>query len=246
MALFDEIKSMEVLLALEPEELAPAVLRAAIEAKQNGITHLQSVSYYIFERPGDHQVRFPAQQRKEADRAIGEAWSWLVRNGLLIPDTGMNAAGGWMIVTPRGEKIASDMDAFRGFQQAKTFPKSLLHPAIADKVWKALARGELEDAVFAAFKAVEIAVRDAAKMGPSDVGVKLMRKAFDPENGPLTDKHKPESEREALAHLFVGAIGSYKNPHSHRTVTITDVRDAQEMVMLASRLLGIVDARRGP
>jgi hypothetical protein len=71
-----------------------------------------------------------------------------------------------------------------------------------------------------------------------------MRKAFDPENGPLTDKEQPEAEREALAHLFVGAIGSYKNPHSHRTVTITEVRDAQEMVMLASHLLGIVDARR--
>jgi uncharacterized protein (TIGR02391 family) len=244
MALFDEIQNLEVLLALEPEELAPAVLRAAIEAKQNGITHLQSISYYIFERPGAHQARFPADRRREADRAIGEAWSWLVRNGLLIPDTGMNAAGGWMIVTPRGEQIATDQDALRRFQQAQTFPKSLIHPLIANKVWKALVRGELEDAVFAAFKAVEIAVRDAAEFGPGDIGVKLMRKAFDPESGPLTDKEQPEAEREALAHLFVGAIGSYKNPHSHRTVTITEVRDAQEMVILASHLLGIVDARR--
>jgi hypothetical protein len=44
---------------------------------------------------------------------------------------------------------------FSQFRAASAFPKSLLHPAIADKVWLDLARNELDDAVFAAFKAVE-------------------------------------------------------------------------------------------
>jgi len=71
-------------------------------------------------------------------------------------------------------------------------------------------------------KEVEIAVRDAAGLQPADIGVQLVRKAFDKKTGPLTDPNAEEAEREALAHLFAGAIGSYKNPHSHRHVPLND------------------------
>lgn len=71
-----------------------------------------------------------------------------------------------------------------------------------------------------------------------------MRRAFHPDKGPLAKHLDPVAERQALAALFAGAIGSYKNPHSHRTVSISEPVEAQEMVMLASHLLRIVDSRR--
>ena len=119
-------------------------------------------------------------------------------------------------------------------------PSLLFHPLIIKRAYPALRREEYDTAVFRAFKAVEVRVRELSGSPPDLVGTALMRKAFDIESGPLTDAHAPKAEREGLAHLFAGTIGCYKNPHSHRDVELT-YKEAFEMVLVASHLLRVLD-----
>ena len=239
------IPDINVLLALAPEELAPAVLEVAKSQLQNGMFNAESVSLVTAGR-GMAAYQTSPYQGHDTDVAlvVSEALNWLRVQGLIVPAPGVNGAHGWLVLSRRGNQIQTQQD-FKHFSEAAIFPKRLLHHSIADKVWLDLMRGDLADAVFSAFRAVEEAVRQAGGYGDNVIGVDLMRKAFDPKSGSLTDPSQEEGERQALAHLFAGAIGSYKNPHSHRTVSITDPKDAQEMVMLASHLLRIVETRAG-
>ena len=84
-----------------------------------------------------------------------------------------------------------------------------LHARIEETAKAAFLRGEYGPAVFAAFKEVEVAVREASAASVTDLGVDLMNAAFKPHVGPLTDRGLPEPEQLALRALFAGATGTF-------------------------------------
>jgi len=228
-SLNDLVTQPAVLLALEPEELAAFVLKDLIDSENAG-NSLNRHNYCL---------RFQSQP-EDVQKAIVEAWVWLEREGCIAPRPGL-IVGNAMFVTRRGKRLAESQDT-SAYKRAELLPKQFLHPVIAQKVWSAFIRGDYDTAVFQAFKQVEVGVRQAGSFGADDIGVQLMRKAFHPDNGPLRDQTALLAERQALSDLFAGAIGSYKNPHSHRNIAVNDPDEAAEMIILASHLLKIVES----
>ena len=94
-------------------------------------------------------------------------------------------------------------------------------------------------------KEVEVAVRNAAGLPNSSIGIDLMRKAFNRKNGKLADPEALEPEKKSMEHIFAGAIGLYKNPSSHRHMDVSDPHRASEILILASHLLRIVEDAEG-
>jgi uncharacterized protein (TIGR02391 family) len=202
-----------------------------------------SVSRVLERWVGDRDPgEYPAKDRVWIEEAIREAWAWIEGEGLLYL-----AANGHTkddrLLSRRARKLASEPSVRKAFS-TRFVPKDSLHPSIREDVWSLYHRGKFETAVFEAMKAVEVAVRDAAGLTAAHIGIRLMRKAFDIEVGYLTDKTAEQAERRARSDLFAGAIGSYKNPHSHRNVSLDDPGEAAEIIMLANHLLRIVDSRR--
>ncbi|MGA7385736.1 MAG: TIGR02391 family protein, partial [Methylocella sp.] len=192
----------------------------------------------------DSGPSYPPGTKRPITLVFAEALSWLTTQGLIVNDPDQPAF--WYRLTRRAADLRTRADV-EAFRKRRILPDDLVPALFARKVVPLFRRGDYDVAVHQAFKEVEVTVRKAANAKgagypDSDVGTTLMRNAFHPQIGPLTDMTIVPAEREAVMHLFSGAIGHAKNPPSHRDVAIT-AQEAARLIIFASHLLDIVEQR---
>ena len=229
--IYSIIPNPEELLKLDSEDVAAVILESL-----NSIEHLQlNRNDFAMQRTVQE---YPPAYYERLLKALMTGWGYLEREGLIAE---MPSKAGWYFITDKGKTIRSreDLNAYRA---SRTLPKYLLHPVIAKKVEVAFQNAEYDTAVFQALREVEVAVRNASGFSPTDIGAALMRKAFDPKTGPMRDETSIDMEKLAISEMFAGLIGAYKTPRSHRHVVL-DAAEAAEIIIFASHLLKIVDAR---
>lgn len=140
-----------------------------------------------------------------------------------------------------GKAEAIRPGVFRHYRIAPLFDSvSLLHPLVVQRCEGHFRNQNFDDAIFNAMKLVEDEVRTRVHAESTDLGVNLISRAMNRDK-PLIVFSKVTAEQDAAQALFRGAIGSFKNPHSHRFIGVSDPFKAFECLALASLLLRMLD-----
>lgn len=173
----------------------------------------------------------------DALACLSEAMNWLITQGLVAREApGKTSSPQSMFVTRAGKRVLTE--GIAGVTAAQRLNVDL-HERLA-RVRTQFLIGEYELAAFAAMREVEIRVRELAQADSSLLGVKLMRDSF-ARSGALANPGLDPGEQVGMMELFAGAIGTFKNPPSHRQVDYDDPTEASEVVMLADLLMRILD-----
>ncbi len=119
-------------------------------------------------------------------------------------------------------------------------PQVVLHPDMYARCWNLYTQSDYDNAVLNATKAIEVAVRKKAQLADDVVGVDVMTQAFKP-NNPLLQYSTVKAEQEGMMALLRGMIQVYKNPQSHRFVSMQDASECLGILLMCSSLLSLID-----
>lgn len=173
--------------------------------------------------------------------AISEALDWLYVNGLIVGHSDSHQREqGFFTISRKGLAIVKEVEPLRLLRTERLLSLPL-HPRIETKARIQFAIGAYGSAVFEAFRELEIRVRATGGYPAKTIGDDLMRLAFSPNGGPLSDPSLVFGEQRAVMELYAGAIGAFKNPLSHRVVDYDDPTIAAEQILFADLLHRMLD-----
>jgi uncharacterized protein (TIGR02391 family) len=223
---------LDDLLTLPAEQIAPILLEYLQQ-------HGDRIHRYNLMLQGSEFGQYAGRKYDEAARVVQEAWSILHVEGLIAPSVGDTSNHQWFIT--RKGKLITSRGEYESYRRGYLLAENSLGPELEQKIRPLFLGGDYDTAVFKAFRELEVRVRDAGGFSEEVLGVPLMRTAFDVKSGPLTDQSRIEGERVATQHLFAGAIGIFKNPSSHRSVSFSP-KEAAAIIRFADYLLSWVDS----
>jgi len=174
--------------------------------------------------------------REPTLRCWSEALNWLVSKNLVARGKPGQSNSASIFISRLGKKILeAGLETIRAAERLDV----ALHDRL-EHVKSQFLLGEYEIAAFAAMREVEIRVRQLSGAESSLLGVRLMRNSFG-DRGKLADSDLDPGERVGIMELFAGAIGTFKNPSSHRQVDYADPTEASEVVLLGDLLMRLLD-----
>jgi uncharacterized protein (TIGR02391 family) len=224
---FASVVPPDSLAAMPLDDVAQVILRGLAGTAANA-TITRDLEIQSWARSYPPQVRTLARQR------LSEAWQRLENEGLIAPHKVMGVFDS-VFVTTSGQAVLQRGHPMYGTD--RLLPAGLLNPRMATAAAPLFHAGRYEDACVAAFRELEIHVRELSGLPDVLIGVNLMQEAFKPNVGPLTLTNVPIAEQEGVRQLFAGAFGYYRNPLVHRRFPIEHPAAAASIILLANELL---------
>jgi len=235
-ARYEKLPNMDTLKSMTPDEIGRSLLPTIVDVTD--IMSPQGIVARDFARVAGN---FRSPTIGEYSELIMEGIAFLQRAGILIENPRQQAAI-FLKLSRAGREAAKSehpLLAAAGGQEART----LLHERIAVAALGHFERGGrfLDDAAFAAFREIEITVREMSGLGANHAK-NLFYDAFAFEkNRKLIPSDMESGEAKSLREAVAGAYGYYRNPPAHGRVH-DDPAQTMRILILASTLLYTIES----
>lgn len=234
----ERFPSPEDVLYMSPFVLGRIILRWLWDEHQSGSgNRLKNINNFFSALKTEWSKRgHNVNSNHPAENHVIQAWAFLTNELYLIPDP-TNGSNGWMRIGPRAEELLKS-DSKLEFLPNKLLDVDHLDSELRDKAATPFMTGDLDQAVFAAYRLVEGRLRKKSGLKEFD-GERLISRSLG-DSGILYNPEHSSGQKQALHKLFLGAYGYFRNPPAHKGVDYGSAREVADIIRFANVLLGEV------